>query len=70
MTFISNNLSTHARHTATACIATTLAAPVVAALFSPAAPVMVAVAVAMPFITMTVLESELSNEQGTRHSQI
>ena len=55
-------VSKKTRRIAGVCVAATLALPVLAAVFAPTAPLLVPLAVVLPFISMTILDSQVSGD--------
>jgi len=64
MIYAHQEVSKKTRQLAGACIAATVALPPLAATFGLAAPLLIPIAVVMPFVTMTVLDGVVSHNQG------
>jgi len=62
MIYVHEEVSKKTCRIAGVCVAATLAVPVLAAIFAPTAPLLVPLAVALPFISMTVLDSQISGD--------
>ena len=64
MIYAHQEVSQKTRRVAGACVVATVGLPLLAATFGVAAPLLIPMAVAMPFVTMTALDSVVSHNQG------
>lgn len=64
MIYAQQEVSQKTRRVAGACVAGTVALPLLAATCGVAAPLLIPMAVVMPFVTMTALDSMVSHNRG------